>query len=161
MLEIENADLNQLDTYYAIETACFPPSQAASKSAMEARIKTINDTFLIAKKDGVIVGLINGPVTNEQYINDQLFEQTNPNPKTGGVQTVLGLAVDPNYQHQGIAKELLKALEKVARNAQRDSITLTCLDKLIGFYESAGYTNMGESASSHGGVTWYNMVKKL
>ena len=161
MFIIRNARLDELDKLFEIESKCFPITEAATKEAMEERIKVINDTFLVAELDGVAVGLVNGPVVNTRYISDDLFEKTIPNPKTGGIQTILGLAVDPEHQHQGIAAKLLEEFAKVAKEAKREVITLTCKDYLINYYESQGYTNMGESDSTHGGVVWYNMNMEL
>lgn len=161
MLVIRNAKPEELDRLFEIESKCFPINEAATKEAMEERIEIINDTFLVAELDGEAVGLINGPVVNTRYISDDLFEKTVPNPKSGGIQTILGLAVAPEYQHQGIAAKLLEEFAKVAKAANREVITLTCKDYLIKYYESQGYVNMGKSDSTHGGETWYNMNMEL
>ncbi|HWO95463.1 MAG TPA: GNAT family N-acetyltransferase, partial [Bacillus sp. (in: firmicutes)] len=80
---------------------------------------------------------------------------------SGGHQSVLGLAVSPHFQKRGVASALLAHLEKKARENKRETITLTCKENLIRYYEYHAYVNMGVSSSQHGGVIWYNMSKKL
>ncbi|MDF9867095.1 ribosomal protein S18 acetylase RimI-like enzyme [Bacilli bacterium PM5-3] len=161
MLIIRNAKQDELERLFEIESKCFPINEAATKEAMKDRIKVINDTFLVAELDNKAVGLVNGPVVNTRFISDDLFEEIIANPINGGIQTILGLAVDPEYQKQGIAAKLLEELANVAKKAKREAITLTCKDYLIKYYESQGYTNMGKSDSTHGGEVWYNMTMEL
>ena len=49
----------------------------------------------------------------------------------------------------------------LARAAQRGTVTLTCLQDRVPFYEALGYANEGPSASAHAGAQWFNMVKPL
>ena len=57
------------------------------------RIQLIEDTFIVAEKEGKILRYINGPIINQPYITDNLFKEIKENPKRGGYQSVLGLAV--------------------------------------------------------------------
>jgi ribosomal protein S18 acetylase RimI-like enzyme len=109
----------------------------------------------------VIVGLVNGPVIDARFITDDLFSDIKENPASGGHQSILGLAVSPSYQKRGVASALLAHFEKEASVKQRETITLTCKENLIRFYENYGYRSLGVSNSEHGGVIWYNMSKRL
>jgi len=109
----------------------------------------------------VIIGLINGPVIEAEFITNDLFTDIKANPVSGGHQSILGLAVSPQFQKRGVASALLAYLEKEARSNKRETITLTCKENLICFYERQGYYNNSVSNSEHGRVTWYNMSKKL
>lgn len=157
MIIIRNVKNDDLERLNIIENRCFPIEEAASFEALKKRIEKINDSFFVAEYNGDIVGLVNGPVVDVEFITDDLFDDIINNPISGGHQTILGLAVDPEVQGKGIARMLLTTVEKEARSKQRTSITLTCKEELIKFYESNGYSNMGVSESQHGGVTWYNM----
>lgn len=152
------ADLPRL---IAIENACFTPDEAATPAAFALRLQCIPDSFWVAELAGQVVGLVNGPVVGERYIRDELFRQLGANPATGGHQTVLGLAVDPVHRKLGLGRMLLAQLEAVARAAQRETVTLTCLHDRVPFYEALGYANEGPSASAHAGEQWFNMVKPL
>ncbi|MGG3467069.1 N-acetyltransferase [Neobacillus pocheonensis] len=161
MLKIRNARMDDLTELLIIEHLCFSEDEGATKEAFEKRIQLIADSFFVAEMNGVLVGLINGPVIETAYITDDLFNEIKENPISGGHQSVLGLAVTPHFQTRGIAAALLDHLEKVSKEKNRETITLTCKEDLIRFYENHGYENHGVSNSRHGGVTWYNMIKKL
>ncbi len=161
MLHIRNVKIEDLPEINIIENLCFPKKEAATKEAFQKRIQIIPDSFFVAEKDGFIVGFVNGPVIESPFITDDLFSEIQPNPPSGGHQSVLGIAVTPHFQTRGVAAALLAKIEEEARANKRKTITLTCKEDLIGFYEKYGYINMGVSRSEHGGVIWYNMVKKL
>lgn len=74
---------------------------------------------------------------------------------------VFGLDVLPSYQHHGIAQQLMEEYIEVGKKLQKKHIILTCKERLIPFYEQFGYVCHGVSASTHGGVTWYDMVLPL
>ena len=38
---------------------------------------------------------------------------------------------------------------------------LTCKDKLLHYYAKFGFVNEGVSASTHGGVVWYQMRLRI
>lgn len=161
MLNIRNVKVEDLPALVAIEHACFTQEEAATEAAFIKRIQLIPDSFWVAEIDGVIAGLVNGPVVDTAFITDDLFSEIKPNPESGGHQTILGLAVSPSHQKQGIASRLLDYLENDAHMNNRETVTLTCKEDLIRYYEQRGYVNHGESSSEHGGALWYNMIKKL
>ncbi|MNG25339.1 Acetyltransferase (GNAT) family protein [compost metagenome] len=104
---------------------------------------------------------MNGPIIAQPYITDDLFKEIKENPKRGGYQSILGLAVSKQARGQGIAKILLEEIEKLSLYNGRDGITLTCKQDLISFYERLGFVNHGKSESRHGGVEWHNLLKKF
>lgn len=161
MLEIRNVKMEDLPELVAIEHRCFTKEEAATKEGFEKRIQLIPDSFFVAEEDGGIIGLVNGPVIETQFITDDLFSDIKRNPPSGGHQSILGIAVSPQCQKRGVAPALLAHLENEARANKRETITLTCRESLISFYEKSGYVNHGVSDSKHGGVIWYNMSKKL
>lgn len=161
MLNIRNVRLKDLTELVEIEQLCFSKEEAATKQSFEKRIRLIPDSFFVAEENGKLVGLVNGPVISELYITDDLFSDINKNPSTGDHQSILGLAVAPQFQNRGVASQLLLHIEKVAKASDRETITLTCKENLVRYYENHGFLNEGKSSSTHGGVTWYNMIKKL
>ncbi|KAA9028450.1 GNAT family N-acetyltransferase [Niallia endozanthoxylica] len=161
MLHIRKARIEDLPELIKIENQCFSKEEAASEEAFKKRIQTISDSFFVAERNDKLVGLINGPVIETAFITDDLFSEIKANPSTGGHQSILGLAVNPDNQKQGIATALLLHLEVKAKERFRQSLTLTCKEELIRFYEKHGYKNKGLSNSQHGGIRWYNMTKEL
>lgn len=161
MTLIQPAQPQDLSQIMTIENAGFSSAEAATEASMAERIQQIPDTFLVAKQRKTIVGYIVGPAFDQRYLTDDLFERTMPNAAGDAYQTVLSLAVSPLHRHEGVAGQLLEALAVVAFDQHREAITLTCLEKLVPFYERHGYVNEGVSASSHAGETWYNLVRPL
>ncbi|MBB3111738.1 ribosomal protein S18 acetylase RimI-like enzyme [Paenibacillus phyllosphaerae] len=153
---VQAMDLNQL---LIIENEGFSQEEAATKEAFVERTRLIADTFIVAEKDGEILGYMNGPIIAEPYITDDLFKEIRENPRRGGYQSVLGLAVSSKARGQGIAKLLMDRMEELVVENEREGITLTCKEELIPFYEKFGFVNHGLSASQHGGVSWYNLLK--
>ncbi|WP_316569599.1 GNAT family N-acetyltransferase [Neobacillus sp. YIM B06451] len=159
MISLRNVQPTDLEQLLHIENEGFSKEEAATKDAFVERIRLIPDTFIVAEKDGEILGYINGPIINQPYITDDLFEKITENPKSGGFQSVLGLAVSKQARNQGIAKILLNKMEQLVEENDREGITLTCKQDLVPFYEKYGFFNHGLSESQHGGVRWFNMVK--
>lgn len=111
--KVRPEDLSQI---IKIENQGFSKEEAATAKALEERINIINDTFIVAEIENEIAGYINGPVINQLYITDDLFETITANQKRDGYLSILGLAVANKYQKQGLAKLLLQEFEKVAKN---------------------------------------------
>jgi ribosomal protein S18 acetylase RimI-like enzyme len=159
MISLRNVQDTDLEQLLLIENEGFLIEEAATKDAFEERIQLMPDTFIVAEKEGVILGYINGPIINQPYITDDLFEKIKESPKRGGYQSILGLAVSKQARNQGIAKILIEKMEELVKENEREGITLTCKLELVSFYEKFGFVNDGMSESQHGGVRWYNMVK--
>ena len=159
MISLRNVQITDLDQLLFIEDEGFSIEEAATKEAFVERIQLIADTFIVAEKEGEILGYINGPIIYEPYITDDLFEEIKENPKRGGYQSILGLAVSKQARNQGIAKILIEKMEELIEENEREGITLTCKQELVSFYEKLGFVSHGMSESKHGGVSWFNLVK--
>ena len=143
LYQFRNAKIEDLEEILIIENQGFTPEEAATKSALIKRIEMINDTFIIAELNEKVVGYINGPVINQPFITDDLFESIDENPTIGGYVAILGLVVDQSQRNQGLAGKLLNEIEQRAKTHHRLGITLTCKEELIPFYEKYGYVNKG------------------
>ncbi|EOO11709.1 GNAT family N-acetyltransferase [Bacillus cereus] len=159
MISLRNAQATDLEQLLLIENEGFSIEEAATKEAFVERIQLITDTFIVAERQGEILGYINGPIINQPYITDDLFEKIGENSKRGGYQSILGLAVSKQARYQGIAKLLIEKMEDLVKVNERKGITLTCKQELVSFYEKFEFVNHGMSESQHGGISWYNMVK--
>ena len=144
-----------------IEEKCFPKSEAATLKSFLERFMAFPECFLVAEIDGKVVGHINGCVTNYDKLIDALYHNSSLHEPDGPWQTVFGIAVLPDYQHQGIARALMEHFKENAKKRGKQGILLTCKDEKIGFYESLGFTYDGVSASSHGGARWNDMILKF
>lgn len=145
-----------LDGVCAVENAGFPPAEGATREAFRYRIEAFPQWFLVAEEEGTVVGLLNGPATDAQFICDRLYEPGGAG-ENGTTLAILGLAVLPDRRRQGIAAQLMHAYLDRARQSGMERVVLTCKKNLIPFYEQFGFVNRGVSQSVHGGVVWYDM----
>lgn len=157
-ITIRTAVSEDLDQVTAIEAVCFPKAEAADRASFAHRLATFPDSFFVAVHDGKIIGFVNGCVTNEITIRDEMYEDSSLHDPQGAYQSIFGLDVLPEYQRQGIAAKLMEQMIRDAKERGRKGLILTCKDRLIHYYEKFGYKNKGVSQSVHGGVVWYDML---
>lgn len=160
-IAIRQSTLQDLDAVTMIESICFPPAEGATRDSLRDRLAAFTTSFLVAELDGQLIGFINGCITNQDTLTDDLYESTAKHDLAGENMMVFGLDVLPSYQHHGIAQQLMEEYIEVGKKLQKKHIILTCKERLIPFYEQFGYVCHGVSASTHGGVTWYDMVLTL
>ena len=88
----------------------------------------------------------------------EMFGDTSLHDESCPWQSVFSLAVHPDWQGRGYGRDLLNALIERSRQEGRKGVTLTCLERKLGYYGSFGFENRGVSKSVHGGAVWYDMV---
>ena len=72
---IRNVKIEDLDQVTEVEALCFPTAEAAVEASFRQRIETFPDSFFVAEdENGRIIGFINGCVTDERTIRDEMFE---------------------------------------------------------------------------------------
>lgn len=150
-----------LERCAAIEAACFPPEQAASREAIRRRILAYPGHVLVGEWAGAVAGYCMGPVIDRPYIEDEMFADTACHRPDGAYQSVFSLAVWPALQHRGLGGQLLRAMVDLARREERRGVTLTCRAFKVGYYAAFGFQDHGLAGSVHGGVPWHNMVLDL
>lgn len=160
-LIIRKATIKDLDSIVKVEEICFPKAESASRESLKQRINIFKSSFFIAEINGEIIGFINGCVTNEINIYDELYIDSSLHTPEGNYQTIFGLDVLPKYRNQGIAAKLMNHMIEISKRSGRKGIILTCKKNLIHYYKRFGYVNKGVSKSVHGGAKWYDMIKIL
>jgi len=160
-LTVRPVQPEDLDRCTAIEAACFPREQAASREAIRDRIAAYGNHFLLGELDGTVIGYVMGPVICQDHITDRMFDDTSCHDEKHPWQSVFSLAVHPDWQGRGYGRELLDALTAQSRQEGRKGVVLTCLERKLGYYGSFGFENRGVSGSVHGGAVWYDMVLPL
>ena len=156
---IRQAKMSDLDAVTEVERVCFPPLEAAPREAFEKRLEAFSESFLVAETDdGEVVGFVNGCVTNDEIICDDMFADTSHHNPDGIYQAIFGFAVIPEYRGKGVAQKLMQGIIDLTRERGKKGLTLTCKEHLIEYYGKYGYENMGVSESSHGGAVWYDLV---
>ncbi|MGN0244260.1 MAG: GNAT family N-acetyltransferase [Lachnospiraceae bacterium] len=156
-MNIRLATIQDLDAITTLERLCFPPAEAASRESFEQRLKMFSNHFWILEENGVMISVINGMVTNEPQLQDEMFADAGMHEEEGDWQMIFGVETAPEFRGKGYASVLMKRVIEDCREQERKGIVLTCKDKLLSFYEHFGFVNEGMSDSQHGGATWYEM----
>ena len=112
-------------------------------------------------ENGQLVSFVDGMVTNQADLTDDLYEHAELHDESGDWQMIFGVNTIPSCRKKGYAGELLRQAISDAKEQGRKGLVLTCKDKLIPYYSSFGFENEGISMSVHGNVVWYQMRLKF
>ena len=156
-MNIRHATLEDLDILDKVENECFPPNEAASRKALEGRLKVYPNHFWLLEDDGKVVSFVNGMVTDLPDLCDEMFDDPHMHNDKGAWQMIFGVNTIPTYRKRGCAGQLLERAIAEAREQGRKGLVLTCKDKLVHYYAKFGFVSEGVSQSEHGGVVWYQM----
>ncbi|MDL2294120.1 GNAT family N-acetyltransferase [Ruminococcaceae bacterium OttesenSCG-928-D13] len=157
-MKIRTAKLSDLPAMAAVEAACFPPAEAATEASLKARLSVYPEHFwLLEDEDGTLVSFVNGMVSDEPTIRDEMFENANLHDESGAWQAIFGVGTAPEYRRRGLAAKVMEHAIAEAKRQGRKGCVLTCKAHLVHYYEKFGYVNAGLSASTHGGAVWYDM----
>ena len=142
-----------------IEQTVFPPNEAASPEHLADRIRVAPDLFLVAvdRSTGEIAGFLNGLASDEPKFRDEFFTDASLHDPDGGNVLLMGLDVSPEYQKQGLARELVNTYCRREQARGRKKLILTCLPNLVNMYFKMGFSDRGMSASVWGGEAWHEM----
>lgn len=156
-MKIRTATMKDLEAITAVEAECFPVEEAAKKEDFAKRLTVYPEHFWVLEQDGKIISFINGMVTSEATIRDEMFEDASLHEKAGMWQAIFGVNTIPEYRKRGCAAKVMEQVIRDAKMQGRKGCILTCKKELIPYYEKFGYHNEGVSKSVHGGAVWYDM----
>jgi ribosomal protein S18 acetylase RimI-like enzyme len=158
---IRSATPEDAPACYAIETACFAPSEAATQARIRTRIEIYPEGFLVAEMDDVIIGFTNSGATHKDDISDEALKDMLGHEDNGANLVVFSLAVHPDHQGHGYARRLLDELVSRARLLRKQRVLLLCKSTLVDFYIKLGFEDVGLSASNYAGYAWHQMQKHI
>lgn len=156
-MNIRYADMSDLTAVTAVETACFPPAEAATEQDFAQRLRYYSGHFWLMFDGGTLIAFVDGFVTDEPDLTDDMYENAALHNENGAWQMIFGVNTLPAYRCQGCAARVMERVIADACAQGRKGCVLTCKDKLIQYYETFGFENEGVSESVHGGVVWYDM----
>ena len=163
-ISIRKANIGDDKVLAELERSCFPEAEAADRDTFIKRLESYSEQFLVievldeeTKDSGKVIGLVNGPITKEENLTDEMYADTGFHDINGSWKMIFGVETHPDFQHQGIASLAMRACIEQAKEEGRKGLVLTCKKELIGFYERFGFQNEGISGSVHGGAVWYQM----
>lgn len=155
---IRTASIEDLDAVAAVEAACFPPAEAASREAFADRLKIYGNHFWLMFDGDKLVSFVDGFVTDEPDLTDEMFADAGMHNEDGCWQMIFGVTTLPEYRNHGYAGELIRRAVADAREQGRKGLVLTCKDALVRYYAKFGFVNEGFTEKSvHGGAAWNQM----
>ena len=157
-MEIRTASLQDLEDIAAVEAACFPVVEAATKAEFAERIQYYGDHFFLLYDNQKLIAFVDGFVTDEPDLTDEMYENAAMHNENGAWQMIFGVNTLPDYRRHGYAGELLCRAIDDAKLQGRKGLVLTCKEKLIPYYAKFGFSDEGVSdKSTHGNVAWHQM----
>lgn len=155
---IRKATMNDLDAISEVESECFPAAEAATKEEFKERLESYADHFLLMFDGEKLAAFIDGFVTDEPDLTDQMYENAAMHSESGKWQMIFGVNTLPEYRRRGLAGTLIREMIAEADRQGRDGLVLTCKDRLVHYYAKFGFLNEGVSEkSTHGGAVWNQM----
>lgn len=158
---IRTATMKDLKAIADVERICFPPAEAASEASFADRLTYYPEHFWLLEEDGKLISFINGFVTDEMTIRDEMFADASMHKKDGAYQAIFGVNTLPEYRRQGYAAKVMWHVIEAAKEQGRKGLILTCKEEKIHYYAKFGYELLGLSESVHGGAVWYDMILYL
>ncbi len=155
--KIRTATMEDLEAVTAVEAECFPPAEAAKEADFKERLSVYPDHFWLLCEGDRLIGFVNGMVTDEADLTDEMYENAAMHKEDGQWQMIFGVNTIPECRRQGCAELLLRQAIADAKKQGRRGLVLTCKDRLIHYYAKFGFENEGVSRSVHGNVVWYQM----
>lgn len=156
-MNIRLGKIEDLKALAEVEARCFPAAEAATEKDFERRLSVYPNHFWLLEDEGKLVVFVNGMVTDEVELTDEMYENADMHNENGNWQMIFGVNTIPEYRRQGCAEKVLNRVISDARAQGRKGLVLTCKDKLVHYYAKFGFENEGVSESIHGGVVWYKM----
>ena len=156
-MEIRHATEADTDALAAMEAACFLPAEAATREAIRERVARYGDHFWLLMDGDALMSFVDGMVTDERDLRDEMFENTALHDEAGAWQMIFGVNTLPAYRRQGCAARLIERAIDDARAQGRKGLVLTCKERLVHYYAKFGFLDEGVCDSTHGGAVWRQM----
>ena len=130
----------------------------ATPAEFAERLRYYGDHFWLMWEDGRLVAFVDGFVTDEPDLTDEMYERAELHRENGAWQMIFGVNTLPEYRRQGRAGALLRRAIEDARRQGRKGLVLTCKERLTAYYAGFGFADEGVTGkSTHGGAVWHQM----
>ncbi len=156
-LQIRTGRMDDLDAVTAVEAACFPAPEAATRADFAGRLSHYPGHFWLMFEGARLVSFVDGFVTDCPDLTDEMYANPALHSENGAWQMIFGVNTVPDCRKRGYAGKLLRRAVADARAQGRKGLVLTCKEALIPFYAKFGFVDEGISASTHGSVVWHQM----
>jgi ribosomal protein S18 acetylase RimI-like enzyme len=150
-----------LDRCYEIESLSYEGDEAATREKIDKRITTYPDGFMVIEVGETIVGFMNSGCADHVTMSDERFKELVGHDPDGKHNVILSVVVHPEFQGKGLSAILMHNYFLRMRQLKKESIQLMCKDRHIALYEKFGFRYVKRSVSSHGGMSWHEMILNL
>ena len=146
MIQLRGYEARDLDAMFRLDEACFEEPFRFTRTAMQRFAESRKARVVIAESDGALAGFAILHVE-------------------GRVGYVVTLDVDADFRRQGLARQLMQAMEQQAAEAGCAVVGLHVFvgnEAAIQFYERVGYERAGDVPGFYGaGFAAWAYRKKL
>ena len=94
-MEIRTAELSDLDAIARVEAECFPQAEAATRVDFEKRLAAYRNHFWLLFDGERLVSFVDGMVTDQEDLTDDLYENAQKHDETGAWQMIFGVNTIP------------------------------------------------------------------
>ena len=166
---IKHASRKDIAALTAVETACFPPAEAATEKEFIDRVQYYGNHFWLLYEGDKLLAFVDGFVTDEPDLTDVMYEDAALHNEQGAWQMIFGVNTLPAYRKRGCAGrvmerviadagQLLRRAVADARQQGRKGLVLTCKERLLPYYAKFGFQDEGVTdKSTHGNAAWHQM----
>lgn len=156
-MEIRTAVPEDVDVVTALEAACFPPAEAAPRSAMAVRLNAFPHNFWLLWQGQELLAMVGGMTTQERDLCDEMYAGDRLYDPDGPWLMIFTVGSRPDCRGKGYPSQLMAEAIRTAKEQGRAGLVLTCKEGLLAYYQRFGFVNEGVSSSEHGGAVWYQM----
>jgi ribosomal protein S18 acetylase RimI-like enzyme len=146
---------------FEVERAAYEGDEAATEEKISKRIAVYPEGFLVMEVDDRIVGFINSGCARHVVMSDESFKELVGHESDAANVVIMSVAVDPAYQGRGYSTLLMREFVARMRRAGKATIHLMCKSRHVELYAKHGYRYVKLSGSTHGGMTWHEMIMEL
>ena len=136
---IKHASRKDIAALTAVETACFPPAEAATEKEFIDRVQYYGNHFWLLYEGDKLLAFVDGFVTDEPDLTDVMYEDAALHNEQGAWQMIFGVNTLPEYRRHGYAGQLLRRAVADARQQGRKGLVLTCKERLLPYYAKFGF----------------------
>ena len=83
--------MSDLDAVASVEAECFPPAEAATKEEFAERLRYYGDYFWLMFEDDKLIAFVDGFVTDEKDLTDEMYEKASMHDENGAWQMIFGV----------------------------------------------------------------------
>ena len=82
-MEIRTATIADIDAIANVEGLCFPQAEAATREQIAERVKAYGNHFWLMFDEGRLIGFVDGMVTDEADLTDEMYEKADMHNEQG------------------------------------------------------------------------------